>query len=65
MGLIAQAKNRHCVGRCDAIPFLRKKESLRNNSGLDEYSESYIMIAANGLAINRNYGSNKFMVKQS
>lgn len=45
VGLIAQAKNRQCVGRCCAIPFLRKKEPLRNNSVLDENRARYIMIA--------------------
>lgn len=51
------------MGRWDAIPSLRKKEPRRNNSGVDEHSESYVMIACQQGAINRNYGSNKFMVK--
>lgn len=42
---MARAKNRHQVGRCYAVPLLRKKEPLRNNSVLDEYSVSYITIA--------------------
>lgn len=65
MGQIAQAKNRQHVGRCSAVPFLRKKEPFRNSSVSDEYGVSYITVGANSLTINRNYGRNKFMVKQT
>lgn len=29
MGLIAQAKNRHCVSRCDAIPFSTQEGAIK------------------------------------
>lgn len=51
VGLIAQAKSSQHVGRCYAIPFLRKSEPLRNNSILVEYSVSYVMIACEHLLL--------------